>query len=46
MNNELPELAAWDLPDTDICSAAWQLAFDVIPGIHRQPLCPQLRLRA
>jgi len=31
MNNELPGLAAWDLPDSDICSAAWQLAFDVSP---------------
>jgi hypothetical protein len=27
MNN----LSQWDLPDSDICSAAWQLAFDVSP---------------
>lgn len=31
MNNELSALSAWDLPDSDVCSAAWQLAFDVSP---------------
>ena len=31
MNTELSALSAWDLPDSDVCSAAWQLAFDVSP---------------
>ena len=26
------EFAHWNLPDTDICSAAWQLVFDVSPA--------------